>query len=202
MENIVLDAFKAWKAGGMMMYPLFAIAVVIYAIAIDLLLYFRRKDFKTIPDEVWAGWIENPREGQGEVGEIIRYTQDEVHSLEDIRNRFEEIRSAKIPRINRRLVFLHILVGAAPLMGLLGTVLGMIKTFEAISTGMGNTADLVAGGIAEALITTETGLLIALPGLFLAYVIRGKRIEYEAFLMRLESSTMRHYQKEASLVLQ
>ena len=55
------------------------------------------------------------------------------------------------------------------------------------------TADLIASGISEALITTEMGLLVALPGYALAYLVKARRDEYEAFLARLESFTLLTY---------
>lgn len=67
-----------------------------------------------------------------------------------------------------------VLAAAAPLLGLLGTVSGMINTFQVIWLfGTGN-AQALAGGIREALITTQTGLLIAIPGLFAGYTLRRK----------------------------
>ena len=71
---------------------------------------------------------------------------------------------------------MKICVSAAPLMGLLGTVTGMLATFAALASGSGGdkTMSLVAEGISEALITTETGLVIALPGLFLQYQLTRK----------------------------
>ncbi|MFW5893832.1 MAG: MotA/TolQ/ExbB proton channel family protein [Verrucomicrobiota bacterium] len=58
------------------------------------------------------------------------------------------------------------LVAAAPLVGLLGTILGMIETFHGVSLRSGETAALVAAGISKALITTQVGLAVALPGAF------------------------------------
>ena len=65
----------------------------------------------------------------------------------------------------RHLVWLETIAGVAPLLGLLGTVVGMIKVFSAITTaGVGNPA-VLAGGISEALITTAAGLTVAIPSL-------------------------------------
>jgi hypothetical protein len=84
---------------------------------------------------------------------------------------------------------MKVCVSAAPLVGLLGTVTGMLSTFGALSSGSGGekTMSMVAGGISEALITTETGLVIALPGLFLQYQLSRKHERYVAFLAHLQT---------------
>lgn len=77
---------------------------------------------------------------------------------------------------DRRLKFVRILATSAPLLGLLGTVGGMLKTFSALGLRGGrDTMDLVAHGISEALVTTETGLSIAIVGLILLLVLRSCR---------------------------
>ena len=114
-----------------------------------------------------------------------------------MRNRFEEVRLALLALIERRTRFVGTLVAAAPLLGLLGTVLGMLQTFFGISTsGGGETAGVVAAGISEALVTTQTGLTIALPGLFIVMIIGRKRHGLEAKLSRLESLTLSHLRFE------
>ena len=68
--------------------------------------------------------------------------------------------------INRHISAIIVLTAVAPLLGLLGTVYGMIETFEVISAvGSGDTASL-SSGISKALVTTEIGLIVAIPGLF------------------------------------
>ena len=123
--------------------------------------------------------------------DVIEYTQDGTTTLGQVRNRFDEIRHRMISQVDRRRVFVSMLVAAAPLMGLLGTVLGMLQTFMGISTSGGvETAGVVAAGISEALVTTQTGLMIALPGLFLVMFIQRQRQSLDASLARLESLTM------------
>ena len=77
--------------------------------------------------------------------------------------------SMKMDRdLSKFLAVIAVLAAVAPIMGLLGTVLGMIETFEVISLfGTGN-AKALASGVSVALVTTQTGLLIAIPGLFLS----------------------------------
>jgi biopolymer transport protein ExbB len=83
---------------------------------------------------------------------------------------------ATVPKLERNLGTLAVLGGIAPLLGLLGTVTGMIHTFQLVTIfGSGN-AKLLSGGISEALVTTETGLAIAIPVLLLhAFLARRAR---------------------------
>ncbi len=67
---------------------------------------------------------------------------------------------------SRDIIILIALTAIAPLLGLLGTVAGMIGTFDAVAIAGGETAGQVAGGISQALITTQFGLLVAIPGVF------------------------------------
>ena len=101
------------------------------------------------------------------------------------------MRQSILHNVERRVIFLNTLVAAAPLMGLLGTVIGMLATFSGIARqGGGDTVDVVASGISEALITTQTGLVIALPGIFLVLVIRNRIHSIEAALARIESLSL------------
>ncbi|MCL4158474.1 UNVERIFIED_CONTAM: hypothetical protein GTU68_015083, partial [Idotea baltica] len=84
-------------------------------------------------------------------------------------------------RLTRRLGVLGTIAAVCPLLGLLGTVFGMISTFEVIQTvGVGN-ANALAGGISEALITTATGLTIAIPALvfYRAFLHQAKQLVAE-----------------------
>jgi biopolymer transport protein ExbB len=103
------------------------------------------------------------------------------------------VEAAKISDVDRRLAFVNVLVVSAPLFGLLGTVLGMLLTFRAIGVGGSSTADIIAKGISEALVATQTGMMVAIPGLVLAHVAKRWRNEFVAFLARLEGVTLRHF---------
>lgn len=189
--------FEIWLSGGWVMIPLFVLAVLLYTQAIQLLLYVRRASFDPKSEAHWLEWVRAPEKARGRVADVIHYTQDGVSSAKQIRNRFEEIRLAFLSLVDRRTRFVSTLVGAAPLLGLLGTVLGMLQTFLGISTSGGSeTAGVVAAGISEALVTTQTGLTIALPGLFIVMVIRRQRHGLEARIARLESLTLSHYRFE------
>jgi biopolymer transport protein ExbB len=75
--------------------------------------------------------------------------------------------------VTSKLAHIKIAIAAAPLLGLLGTITGMIQTFSALSTGMGEDAStLVASGISKALLTTNAGLVVAIPAIFLTYLVQ------------------------------
>ena len=86
----------------------------------------------------------------------------------------------------------RLLIAAAPLLGLLGTVMGMLNTFQSLSSRAGQqTANQVADGVSMALITTQTGLTIAIPAVFMLYWIQriSTRLEAEYFGHGKEAST-------------
>lgn len=173
------------------MIPLALLALMIYSIGIQLLLFLRKGNVQLGRESEWLNWVYNPDKAEGRAGEIIRYTQENVTQAKHVRNRFEEVRQSILHDVQRRLIFLNTLVAAAPLMGLLGTVIGMLATFAGLSSSGGaETVDIVAAGISEALITTQTGLFIALPGIFLTLVVRRRMHAVEAALARIESLSL------------
>jgi biopolymer transport protein ExbB len=87
--------------------------------------------------------------------------------------------------LRRFLASIAVLASVAPLLGLLGTVLGMIETFDVISLFGTSNAKAMAGGISVALVTTQTGLLVAIPGLFLTGVMRRQSKRFETRLDEL-----------------
>jgi biopolymer transport protein ExbB len=119
---------------------------------------------------------------------------DGIHS-EDAILRVEAVKSKLLPDVNSRIIVLSILVTIAPLMGLLGTVIGMLTTFRGLATASGQAVDLVAEGIRVALITTQTGLMIAIPGyIFISLVIRSRNT-YLGFLAELETVIVQRVHK-------
>ncbi len=180
-----------WFSGGWVMIPLALLALMIYSTGVQMLMFLRKGNIQLGRESDWVTWIYNPALAEGRAGEIIRYTQENVSASKHVRNRFEEVRQSILTNIERRLRFMNMLVATAPLMGLLGTVIGMLGTFAAISSGGGaETAAMVADGISEALITTQTGLFVALPGIFLVLIIRRKMHAIEAALARIEAISL------------
>lgn len=92
----------------------------------------------------------------------------------------KEFLLAEVPALDKHLDTLAVLAGAAPLLGLLGTVTGMISMFESITRFGTGDPKLLAGGISEALVTTEVGLIIAIPVLLIHNFLRNRRNHIQA----------------------
>lgn len=186
--------------GGVLMIPLALLAALIYFAIISIISELSQRQFHRVDPDVWGHWVDKPVEAKGELGEVIQFLEINAGSIETLRGAMEVVRRDYLPGINSRLRYAMILVTAAPLMGLLGTVMGMLKTFDGISLSAGaSTADLVAGGIAEALITTETGLVIAIPGYILIAHAKGMRDNLDLALVRIENAFIRRITRQQKL---
>jgi biopolymer transport protein ExbB len=198
IEFVTQKIWQVWVAGGWTMIPMAVLSLMIYSTALRLLLHFAGRGHRQVGRETSAHWVQRPDTAEGEIGEIVRYTQDEVRTCEEIHQRFAEVAAARLPLIDRRLRFLNVLITAAPLLGLLGTVLGMLVTFQLIGLGGGQITDMMSSGISQALFPPQVGLCVALPGLALVYVIKRKRNEYEGFLARLESLSIQNFRRRVA----
>ena len=191
MFLIITEIFGIWGSGGWVMIPLCLLAILIYTTGFEMFLFLRSFDLKIDVNQNLKTWILDPEQAPKQAKEIIRYTQENVSASKHLKNRFEEIEQNILHKIDRKLIFLNTLIASAPLMGLLGTVIGMLGTFSAISSGGGSeTVDMVAAGISEALITTQTGLFIALPGIFLVLIIQRQKSAIASGILRLESQSL------------
>ncbi|RPG16983.1 MAG: MotA/TolQ/ExbB proton channel family protein [Phycisphaera sp. TMED9] len=182
------QAVETWMDGGWAMIPLAVVAFIIFGLGTDLYMTLRGKGFKRLSESAWREWIDAPDRRRGRVGRIIEIASA-ARTISECEAIFEAIRLKELSPIRRSLLLMRTCVGAAPLLGLLGTVTGMLATFTALATGSGGdkTMGLIASGISEALITTETGLVIALPGVFFQYQMNRTFERYRAFLAQLES---------------
>jgi len=193
LTSLPSEALAIWISGGWAMIAIAAVSLVMFALGMHIYLKLHRTGFRSVPERTWRRWIDHPAERRGPIGELLDFVLGS-RSLKDAAVSFEELRATAIAPFERDLRVMKICVGAAPLLGLLGTVGGMLATFGALSTGSGGekTMGLVAKGISEALITTETGLVIALPGLFFQYQLTRTHQRYKAFLAHLETVCTQH----------
>jgi biopolymer transport protein ExbB len=196
MNELIQEMAATWKNGGWVLLAMAILAVFMYATALHLLMACYYRGITKASDSIMRGWVSHPEQAPFRLRELIRYTQDELHSETDIEGRFREVEATQVTDLDRRLAFLNVMVIAAPLFGLLGTVLGMLLTFRAIGVGGSSASEIVARGISEALVCTQTGMMVAIPGLIMAAVAKRWRNEYVAFLARLETVTLRHFRPE------
>jgi biopolymer transport protein ExbB len=184
----VEEAGAIWVSGGWAMIAIALTALVLFAVGMHVFLGLRGKAFRSVPERTWRRWIDHPAERQGRIGALLDFVAGSA-TLKESAASFAQLRAAELAPFERDLRVMKVCVGAAPLLGLLGTVTGMLATFDALATGSGGekTMGLVAKGISEALVTTETGLVIALPGLFFQYQLVRRHGRYKAFLAHLET---------------
>jgi len=185
MADFFQESFlPIWSAGGLLMYPLVGLALLIFYTGVEMVVYLNDLRGKPANDKTVEDWVSDPRHASGEIRSMIEYGKGALPFQRDVINRFSEVRNEHLSRIERRRAMLAVFVGAAPLTGLLGTVIGMLSTFKglALSSG-GQTVNMVADGISEALITTEFGLFVAIPAL-LAHALLARRAQ--SILARME----------------
>lgn len=168
--------WELFAQGGLMMYPLAVCSILALAIALERGFALRRS--RIIRPEI-VSVIENIqgpediglalsvcKQYDGPFSSVMRAGLDNRKMpLEEIRESIVDQGRQEMGALQKGLVILETVAGVSPLLGLLGTVLGMIRVFQDVSevgVGQGN---LLAGGIAEAILTTAAGLFIAIPAL-------------------------------------
>ena len=165
------------KAGGWMMLPIILSSIAALAIIVERLWTLRpsRITPPNLLGQVWR-WIQDQQldsqklkelRASSPLGEVLAAgLANSKHGRDIMKECIEEAAARVIHDLERYLNALGTIAGIAPLLGLLGTVLGMIQIFSGfMGSGMAN-APVLAGGISTALITTAAGLMVAIPALF------------------------------------
>ena len=183
----VVDIFTD---GGTVMAALAIVAFLLYTTATASLYFVFRGNLNNRHQNRWAEWVDDPEKAEGRVGEVIRYAVlGKRISIKRVQRRFDEMREVLIAGVDRRLIIITTLVAAAPMTGLLGTVGGMLDMFDGLAAGGGKQSmNLIASGMKEALFTTLTGLVIALPGMFMALLVKERRNKIDSTLAQLQST--------------
>lgn len=193
---------ELFERGGFMMYFLLIASLIAVAFIIERAVSLRKRkilipeiisvvsNFNSLRDIDLATTICEKYDGP--FPNIIKIGLNSYHLRKgEIRELLEDQGRQEIRKLERGLVVLETIASIAPLMGLLGTVLGMIQVFAVIKEqGIGQTAAL-SGGISEALLTTVTGLFIGIPAL----------IAYNYFTSRAENLIL-DIEKYANLLVQ
>lgn len=168
--------FELVKSGGWVMGPLLLCSVVATAIVAERFWALRKQRIcpRNLVDQIWqwakAGQMDVMRisslRGSSPLGRVLAAgLMNRHYSREVMKESIEEAGRHVVLELERYLNTLGTIASISPLLGLLGTVLGMIKVFTAISAvGVGSPTEM-AGGLSEALITTVAGLIVAIPSL-------------------------------------
>jgi biopolymer transport protein ExbB len=181
----------AWErllSGGPLVWPILLVGLVSLVLVVERLVFLRRVRANTdqvmgrVNRMVQAGDIAAAREtAQAQPGRpttnVIKAGLELAGSPpEVVEAGLSEAMLRELPRLERFLTALKVMAAVAPLLGLLGTVTGMINTFQVITTHGAGDPRLMAGGISEALVTTQLGLAVAIPVLVAASLL-GRRAQ-------------------------
>ena len=201
--------FELVKAGGWLMLPIIIFSIAALAIIIER--FWSLQKTKVIPaqlvNKIWqwaqaneltSSRIHELREGSplGRVLAAGLINSNQARAI--MKDSIEDTGRHVVHELQKFLNTLGTIAAVSPLLGLLGTVLGMIKVFSVITNvGVGNPGEL-AGGISQALITTAAGISVAIPSLIFYRYFRGK---VDALVVEMEQEALKlvdgiHTQKE------
>lgn len=176
MDVWLHKTLEYWSAGGPLLVPMVIICFGIWGFIFrssERLRSTIREGRKLNEDlnacssiEQMKGLLQSQSRLGGGLGAMISqallYTESRENPMEILQSSMNEV----MRQLRKDFMILSAFTAVAPLLGLLGTVAGMIQTFDAVSMVSGETGARVAEGISQALITTQFGLVIALPGVF------------------------------------
>lgn len=191
--------FEIVKAGGWLMLPLILCSILAATIIVERLITLQTR--RVIPPEmaakVWH-WVEKNElddrhvralQVSSPLGQILAAgLRNRGRGRDSIKESIEDTGRHVVHELERFMNSLGTIAAISPLLGLLGTVIGMVKVFAAITAhGVGNPAEL-SGGISEALITTAAGLVVAIPALI---GFRHLRSRVDGLVVQMEKEAMK-----------
>jgi biopolymer transport protein ExbB len=164
-------------SGGPVMIPLGMLSLVALAVVLERLWILRRNNYlkdstvssvsRLLVNREYKAALDYCRRHPGPLTHLVMTLVDNRKApYDELREMLEDSGRHELLGLQRGLAALATIAGGAPLLGLLGTVLGMIKIFSVVAGAGSGITDQLASGIAQALITTATGLIIAIPTLF------------------------------------
>ncbi len=162
MKFEIINAIQlTLNEGGLTLYALLGLAIAIYA---TLFSVWRHLSFtrKAVAGQGWQ---------VSSVASALPW-ETATPSQREIQRSYAAYELDEMAWVERRLPFLAILISSAPLLGLLGTVAGMLITFSGMAAGSNSPIDTISTGISRALVTTQAGLVIAIPAAFLLALLK------------------------------
>ena len=197
--------WETFAQGGVMMIPLIACSVLAVWVILDRMWHLRRE--RVVKPEIVD--LIDTLKGPGDLpmarsicerhpgafsALVITALEHRDRPREEMREAVEDRGRQEVARLERGLGVLETIAAIAPLLGLLGTVLGMIEVFDVVSRQGAGQAQNLSGGISEALITTATGLAIGIPSLVAYNWLVGRAeslvLDIEAHVNRLMKTVL------------
>jgi biopolymer transport protein ExbB len=191
--------WEIFQAGGALMWPIMLCSIVAAAITLERL--WTLQDRRVLPPDlmqkVWklveANQINDKvilaLEHNSPLGRLLAAGLQNRHRPREIlMERLEDTGRHVVYELERYLTTLGTIAGVSPLLGLLGTVTGIIKAFNAINAGGAGDPRMLSGGIAEALVATAAGLCVAIPSLIMYRYLRGR---VERIVVEMEKNALR-----------
>jgi len=188
--------FGFFAKGGIVMYLLLLCSIIALAVIIERMIVYRRSQ---VNEEHLMNTIKGLLK-QDRIGETIRACDNTPGPVTAIlkagllkysegrkamEESFEQASLFEIPKLEKYLPALSTIASIATLLGFTGTVLGMIRAFNSIAQAGASSPSIVASGIAEALVTTATGLLIAIPTIVFYHYFSHR---VDRFVLEIERS--------------
>ncbi len=149
MEQFFIETWQTVQEGGAVMIALVVLSLILYRSAFGTLFFVRGFSVNRIKESL--------EDGASDLELEIAYSQS--------KREFSDL-------VSRQISYIGMLAAAAPLLGLLGTVIGMLNTFESLSQRVQETTSQVSSGVRFALVTTQAGLIVAIPAIFLIQWIK------------------------------
>lgn len=200
-QSTLEEFYNSMKAGGLVMIPLLLLPLWALWLAVWKVVQLtrRRRNFrshyKKVLDFIKMGRTDDGlkyiMKRKGAMARILETCLDRKERGRHASERaVQELIMQEAPELNRGINTIAVIAGAAPLLGLLGTISGMISLFAAVTHYGTGDPKFLAGGISEALITAKTGLAIAIPTLFAHDLIRNNKDRLIAELERFSVGAM------------
>lgn len=195
------------KQGGWSMWPLglFSSAMLYFIIRNTMLLRPKNLLREDLKEEIEGKLAQRDVAGVREICQnnpslmtsvldagLERINEDDFESAH-VSEAIEEAGNEQMVTFMKPINYLSIIGGTAPMLGLLGTVSGMIKAFQTIAAGGMGKPELLAGNIGEALITTATGLIIAIPAMIAYFIFKNNFIKNMSTMGRMVSHFLSVY---------
>ena len=180
-----------FQNGGFFMYPIVVVLAIGLAISLERYFYLsktsmtNRMVWKKITPYIQAGKFQEAasvtEKSKSAVGQILSYGLNRVKGAarrDDVEKAMEESLMEVMPRLEKRTHYLATFANIATLLGLLGTIIGLIRAFTAVSAANpAEKADLLSASISVAMNTTAFGLMVAIPLLLMHTVLQSKTTE-------------------------